>query len=115
MAQIPGTVTWLAPKGSTMLTGQALAKIAAQETTARVRRLDAEVQRAMTERDFLCKTFNTDQQLGAAGVIPDAKVDMSRRACDSAKAALDATRATAVEIGVGASSFENLYNPGPVQ
>ncbi len=103
IAQIPGTVTWLAAEGSTIRNGQVLARIAARETEARATRVDAEAQRATTERDFLCKTFDTDKRLGAAGVISKTKVDLSCKACDSANAALKAALAAVREARVGTS------------
>jgi RND family efflux transporter MFP subunit len=61
--------------------------------------MDAEVRRAQTERDFLCETYETDRKLGAAGAITMRQVDMSKKACDAATAALSAARAGSREVG----------------
>lgn len=61
--------------------------------------MDAEVKRAQTERDFLCETYETDRKLGAAGAITGRQVEMSKKACDAATAALAASQAGSREVG----------------
>jgi RND family efflux transporter MFP subunit len=61
--------------------------------------MNAEVARAKTERDFLCETHETDEKLAASGVISKRQVDLSRKACDAASAALTAAQAGSREIG----------------
>ncbi len=103
LAQTAGNVVALTGEGEVASKGQALAKIATPEADARLSRTEAEVERATTERDFLCRTFDTDQKLGAAGAISTTQVDMSRRACEAAGAALSAAEAGSREAGVGRS------------
>lgn len=103
LARTSGKVTWLAGEGETVRKGQLLSRIEAPETSARASRMDAEVQRAVTERDFLCETYQTDRRLGQAGAVSSTQVDRSRRACVAARAAVEAARAGLREAGVSKS------------
>lgn len=99
LAQTAGAVLSLAGEGETVREGQTLARIAAPEIAARVSRMGAEVDRARTERDFLCGSYETDRKLGTSGAITKRQVDLSRKACDAATAALTAARAGSREVG----------------
>ncbi len=99
LARIAGTVLSLTREGKTVRQGQTIARITAPEIDERVSRMNAEVQRAQTERDFLCGTYDTDRDLGTKGIITKRQVDMSRKACDAATAALSAARAGSREVG----------------
>jgi len=99
LAQTAGAVLSLTREGETVREGQLVARITAPEIAARSSRMDAEVRRAQTERDFLCETYETDRKLGAAGAITSRQVDMSKKACDAATAALTAAQAGSREVG----------------
>ncbi len=99
LAQTAGAVLSLTPEGESVREGQTVSRITAPEIAARSSRMDAEVKRAQTERDFLCGTYETDRKLGAAGAITSRQVDMSKKACDAATAALTAARAGSREVG----------------
>ncbi|AWV88821.1 RND family efflux transporter MFP subunit [Bradymonas sediminis] len=101
LARIPGTLQWLADEGSKVAQGKPVAIVAADEMSAKIARVDAEVRRVGAERDLRCTTYERDQSLGDDDAIPKSKVDMSRSACDTATAALDAARASAREARVG--------------
>jgi RND family efflux transporter MFP subunit len=99
LSQTGGAVLSLTREGETVREDQVVARITAPEIAARSSRMGAEVRRAQTERDFLCETYETDRKLGAAGAITGRQVDMSKKACDSATAALTAARAGSREVG----------------
>lgn len=99
LAQLQGTVRSLAAEGATVGKGKILVQIAAEEVQARQTRVYAESQRALTERDFLCGKAQRDTKLGASGAISKIQVDQSRKACNSADAALRAARASQREVG----------------
>jgi|GEM_PF-917136 len=101
LARIAGTLHWLAPEGSQVAQGERLALVSADEMSSKLARIDAEVQRVTAEHELRCTTYERDRKLGEAQAIPPAKVEMSRSACDSATAALDAVRASAKEARVG--------------
>jgi RND family efflux transporter MFP subunit len=99
LAQAAGAVLSLAGEGETVGEGQTIARIASPETDARASRMHAEADRARTERDFLCGSYETDRKLGASGAISQRQVELSRKACDAATAALTAARAGSREVG----------------
>lgn len=98
LAQTAGAVLSLTPEGEIVREGSTVARITAPEISARSSRMEAEVERAQTERDFLCETYKTDRKLGEAGAITKRQVDMSKKACDAATAALNAARAGSREV-----------------
>lgn len=99
LAQTAGAALSLTREGESIREGQTLSRIAAPEIGPRTSRMNAEVIRAKTERDFLCETHETDQKLAASGIISKRQVDLSRKACDAASAALNAAQAGSREIG----------------
>ncbi len=99
VARTAGRVIALSGEGETVGAGRAVARIAVPEIKARVSRLEAELQRAETERDFLCDSFQRDQRLAETGAISKTQLDRSRRACENANAAVAAARAGRREIG----------------
>jgi RND family efflux transporter MFP subunit len=99
LSQAAGAAFSLTGEGETVREGQILSRIAAPEIAPRASRMNAEVARAKTERDFLCETHETDEKLAASGVISKRQVDLSRKACDAASAALTAAQAGSREIG----------------
>lgn len=98
LAQTAGAVLSLTPEGERVHDRQRLAGITAPEISARVSRMNAEVERAETERDFLCSTYVADRKLGEVGAVPTRQVDMSKKACAAATAAVTAAKAGAREI-----------------
>ncbi len=99
LAQTAGAVLSLVSEGEAVSEGKTLARIAANEIAARASRMDAEVGRAQTEREFLCETYETDKKLAAEGAITTRQADASKRACDVANAAVTAARAGSREVG----------------
>ncbi len=98
VARTAGRVIALSGEGETVDAGRVVARIAVPELEARVSRLEAELQRAETERGFLCDSFQRDQRLAATGAISTTRLDRSRRACENANAAVAAARAGSREI-----------------
>ena len=114
LAQTAGTVLWLTKEGDVVREGDPVARLTAPEADARVSRMGAEVQRARLERDFLCKTHETDELLADKGAISKTTADLSRRACNAATAGLSAARAGSREVGafkgksIEAAPFEGM-------
>lgn len=98
LAQIPGTLGFLESEGSPVQVGNPVARVLAPELQARQTRTRAELQRAITERDFLCDKLLTDKSLHQAGALPASMVDASQRGCSAAEAAADAGAAGLREV-----------------
>lgn len=99
LARVVGTLTALPFKeGASVRKRQVLARVSVPELDVRQQRLGADVQRLLTDRDYLCTNLETDVKLRASGAVSQAKVDASRRRCSSAREAVKAAQAGSREL-----------------
>jgi len=102
LARVMGTLTALPFKeGASVRKGQVLARVSVPELDARQQRLAADLQRLLTDRDYLCDNLETDVKLQKSGALPQARVDASRRRCLGAREAVKAARAGSRELRSG--------------
>jgi membrane fusion protein, multidrug efflux system len=108
VAQLPGTLVELPfSEGAQVEAGEVVARIAAPENAARLERARAEREKARAERDHACDRYATDRTLGELGDLSRAQVDVGKKGCEAASAALRATVAAFGEASsVGARSVE---------
>jgi membrane fusion protein, multidrug efflux system len=98
-AQVAGSLVDLPHgPGSTVPKGGVLARVAADDLSARSQRTHYELERARAESDHACDNYETDRSLLARGVITAAAADASRKACDVGRASRKAARAQLAEL-----------------
>lgn len=98
-ARVPGTLAAL-PAGEGEHAGRdaVLATVDTPDLEARLAQTQAEQRRAHAEVEYLCGVYETDQRLGADGVLQRAQVDASQRMCRNAEAGGAAADARAREL-----------------
>ena len=87
-----------ADEGDLVSRDTVLLRMEAPELEASLQRLDAEVERARREHQYLCDTFETHRQLAEAGVGTQATADASESRCVTSEQALAAARAARDEV-----------------
>ncbi len=98
-ARLPGTLEELsAERGDWVEKDQVIARIDAPDLQARRGQVRAELRRARTDRDYLCKRYDTDQRLAKQQVLEAAKLDASKKMCASAREGVRAVEAKLREV-----------------
>lgn len=82
-----------ASEGDEVGPGDPLLRMESPELDAQIDRLQAEVERARGDREFLCGRFETDRDLAEAGVGTRVQADTSRSQCVASEQGLAAAQA----------------------
>jgi HlyD family secretion protein len=100
LARVAGTLDALpVAEGASVRSGEVLARIETPDLAARTSQAASELERARSERDYLCATHETDLRLLEAGAVSQAQVDASGRACRAARSSVAAAGARRSEVG----------------
>ena len=116
LAQVSGSVGALPfAEGAFVKKGRIVAELFAPEIDSRSSRAKAEVAKAKSEMDFVCKNYETDKKLAEVDAISNLALDDSGRRCQSGTAAFHAAQSAYREtMNIGSKTSERAPFAGKI-